>query len=153
MRWNRAKTQHRTTTGRMPVTGLILFVVVAVISHRSVMRIHIRSSIGLIVLVRISRCACPVLAWDQCIEKNRARERRRHRRKQIGDDNKPSPPSAPRPSQANHLFTRCQSGTYSSGCSSGQQKNKTDRADSEVRVVRLAKFAVGVIVQPSVALN
>jgi len=93
----------------MPVTGLIL-VIVTVPGHRNVVRMHRRSGIvmGVLIVVLMNNCVPVglVLAPDQFVEGERDRERWRHRREQIGDGDQPSPPSAPRLSQANHLLIR-----------------------------------------------
>jgi hypothetical protein len=89
----------------MSGTGRIL-IIVTIPGHRNLLRMHGRSGIAMVVLVGNGVSLSLVLAPDRLIEGKRDRERWRHRREQIGDGDEPSPPSAPRLSQANHLVTR-----------------------------------------------
>lgn len=98
-----AEAKHRAATGRMPVTGPVL-IIVAIPGHR--MRMHRRPGI-IIVLVRIHGPIGPMVALHSCVEGDRDRERRRHRREQVSDGDKPSPPFSSWLSQANHPCTRC----------------------------------------------
>ena len=107
LRRHGAETQHRAAAGRMSIAGLVL-VVLAISGHSHVMRMRRRSGISLIVLmvVRMRGLIGRMLAGNPCIGRHRDRKGRRHRRKQIGDDDKPSPPPSPWLSQANHLCIR-----------------------------------------------
>ncbi len=100
-----AEAKHRATAGCMPVAGPVLLVV-TIPGHRNVMRMGCRSG-SVIVLMRIAGPIALMVAQHRYVEGDRDRERRCHRREQISDGDKPSPPSSPWLSQANHPCTCC----------------------------------------------
>lgn len=140
--------KHRAAAGRMPVAGPVL-VVVAIPGHRNVMRMRCRSG-SVIVLMHISGLIALMLALRGYVEGDRDREGRRHRREQVSDGDKPSPPSSPRLSQANHPCTCCPdrehialvAGTANRKRRMSSRQDRTDAAPHSSRgILRPAKLS------------
>ncbi|SFH73697.1 hypothetical protein SAMN04487925_101257 [Bradyrhizobium sp. cf659] len=107
LRRHGAEAQHRAAAGGMPVARAVL-IVVTIPGHRNVMRMYRRSGTFIVlVLMRMRGLIGRMRALNRCIQSGRERKRRGHRRKQISDGDKPSPPPSPWLSQANHLCTHC----------------------------------------------
>ena len=105
-----AEAKHRATAGCMPVARPVLLVV-TIPGHRNVMRMRGRSC-SVIVLMRTAGLIALMVARHRYVEGDRDGERRCHRREQISNGDKPSPPFSPWPSQANHPCTCCLDGEH-----------------------------------------
>jgi hypothetical protein len=108
LRINRTKAEHGAATIGMPVAGLML--IVAIARRRHIVRMCGPACISMMMLVPMPGCRRAEFMGTLHrqtgeLEGGGHCERGCHRRKQVGDGDKPPPASAPPPSPASHLTT------------------------------------------------